>query len=73
MVNEIRFSFSLIFIEIEYERYHLDSMVFHHTALPREEYIEYTFHEDNLILSTLEDIGLGYDNEIIYIHSSMNE
>ena len=47
-------------------------MVFHTTYFPREEDTKYIFHEDNLILLTLEEIGLGYDNESISIHSSMN-
>ena len=47
-------------------------MVFHTTSFPREEDTKYISHEENLILSTLEEIGLGYDNESIYIHSSMN-
>ena len=72
MVNAIEFVFSLILLELEYERCHLDSMVFHTTSFPREDDTKYIFHEDNLILSTSEEIGLGYDNESIYIHSSMN-
>ena len=69
MVNAIEFVFSLILLDLYYERYRLDSMVFHTTSFPREEDTKYIFHEGNLILLTLEEIGLGYYNESIYIHS----
>ena len=72
MVNAIEFEFFLILLDVDYERYHLYSMVFHTTSFLREEGTKYIFHEDNLILSTLEEIGLRYDNESIYIHSSVN-
>ena len=66
MVIAIKFIFYLILLEDNYERHHLDSMVFHTSSFPREEDTKYIFHEGNLILSTLEEIGLGYDNESIY-------
>ena len=73
MVNAIEFVFCINFLlDFDYEKYHLDSMVLHTTSFPREEYTKYIFHADNFILSNLEEIGLGYDNESIYIHSSTN-
>ena len=72
MVNAIKFVFSLILSKFDYEIYHLDPMVFHTTSFPIEEDTKYIFYEDNVIFSNLEEIGHGYDNESIYIHSSMN-